>query len=866
MLHRLWNVVRQRRVEDEIRQEMESHLALIEEEELAHRGDPDAARRAARLRFGNGGLYHEQTRDVNLAVWLDDLLRDLKFAYRQLQRNPGFTAAGILLLGLGIGVNAAIFTVISSVILRPLPLPAPERLVSVMESSGRFQTPESWPDFLDLVQGKTVFESAGAFSASTFVFRQTGDALTVKGGRATPAYFSALGVQPIVGRLFYAAEGQEGATPVALVREDFWHTALNADPEVLQKTILLNGRATRVVGVLPTFFRFPEAETVLWIPLIPRGPEKNRGYHSFSMVGRLKPGVTLTQAQTAMQITMERLAREYPEQNKGHNAKVFSFNDWRLDKRLRDRLVVLQIAALALFLMACANVSSLLLARHSMRRREFDIRLALGSSRSRQIRQHLTESLLLTGAGCILAVALAAGGVRFLVWLFGDQMPGASEVSPDWRLILAVISIALVGATAMGLTAALHAYPDASGLSLGAGRASDDRSGVLTRKLLVVFQLSCAVVLLTGTVSVLQTFWQLLHVDVGFDRSHLISMRVSLPLAKYRTGIDIGRGFEDYAAAVAAAPGVRDAAAVNMLPVAEWGFNGNINVEGRPDDHHGFFAEYRWITNDYLRTMGIPLLRGRQFLPEEIAGTQKAAIVNQTMARQLWGDRDPIGAHINMFSPEWITVVGIARDVRQSGVTAPPSAEVYMPASTFIAATPIWAILVRSDLPAQSLLAGIRGAVRAKEREAAVDHVKTMDDVIADTVSAQRMVAFLLAGFAALALVLASLGLYGVLTFTVAARQPELAIRAAIGATPRGLLGLVGREGIALVILGLSVGLASMVPLEPLLQKYIIDITPLSAPICAAVLLILFVVGSAAVAAPALLAAHIDPMRILRGE
>jgi putative ABC transport system permease protein len=823
--------------------------------------------RAARLRFGNPGDYGQRTRDADLTIWLDDLLRDIKFAYRQLLRNPSFAVAGVLLLGLGIGVNAAIFTVIRSVILRPLPLEEPQRLVSVLETSGRFETPESWPDLLDLQQGNQVFESSGGFARATFVFRESGDALNIKGSRAAPGYFSALKVQPIAGRLFETAEAQEGANPVALIREDFWRAALNADPEILQKTILLNGRATQVLGILPTQFRFPATDTVIWTPLIPLGPEKNRGYHAFSMVGRLKPSVTLGQAQADLQIIMQRLAREYPDQNAKRNAKVLSFQDWSLDKRLRDRLMVLQIAALALFLMACANISSLLLARHSVRRREFEIRLALGSSRSRQIRQHLTESLLLAGAGCVAAAGLAAVGVRFLVWLYGNQMPRAAEIAPDWKLVAAVIAIAIVGAIMMGLATVLHSRADASGLSGGGGsRVSADRSGVVSREMLVIFQLTCAVVLLTSTLSVLHSFWRLLHVDVGFDRSRLITMRVSIPSGRYKTGVEIGQVFEKVASSVRSVPGVRQAAVVNMLPVAEWGMNGNVNVEGMPGDHRGFFAEYRWITKDYLQTMGIPLVRGRQFLPEEVAGRQKAAIINQTMARKLWGDRDPVGAHINMFSPEWITVVGIARDIRQSGVTVPPSAELYMAAPTLAVNTPSWSIMVRSELSAGSLLPAIRNAVRTEEREAAIDRVQTMDDVIAETVSAQRIVAALLASFAVLALVLACVGLCSVLTFMVAARLPELAIRAALGSTPRALVGLVGREGVVLIASGLGIGLAAMVPLQPLLKQFVFDVDPLSASLCAAVLSILLTVGVITVAVPAWRAARIDPIRILRGE
>jgi predicted permease len=867
MFERLWNVLRQRRIENEIREEMETHLAALEEEELARCSDPAEARRAARSRFGNSGAYQEQTRDADLTVWLDDLLRDLQFAYRQLLRNPGFTAAGVLLLGLGIGANAAILAVISSLVVRPLPLPEPERLVSVLETSGRFETPVSWPDLLDLQQGNRVFESSGAVGRGTFVFRASGDALNLKGGNATPGYFSALGVQPAAGRLFQAADAKEGATPVALVREDFWKAALNADPEILGKRILLNGRATQVIGILPRQFRFPESDSVVWTPLIPLGPEKNRGFHAFSMVGRLKQPVTLAQAQTDLQIIMERLSREYPEQNKGHNAKVVWFQDWSRDPRLRDRLAVLQMAALALFLMACANLSSLLLARHSARRREFEIRVALGSSRGRTLRQHLTESLLLAGAGCLAAVAVGAAGVRFLVWLYGDQMPRGAEISPDWRLVVAVMAITLAGAIAMALVTVLHARPDASELASGGGiRISAGRSGVMTRKLLVLVQLTCAVVLLGGASTVLQSFWRRLHVDVGFDRSRLLTMRVSLPSAQYRTGAAVGQQFEKLAASVAAVPGVRSAAAINMLPVAEWGFNGNVNVEGMSADHSSFFAEYRWITKDYLRTVGIPILRGRQFLPEEVEGRQRAAVINETMARKLWGGRDPIGAHINIFSPEWITVVGIARDVRQSGVTAPPSPEVYMPAPSFVVAAPAWSLMVRSDLPAGALLPAIRHAIRTEEREAAVDRVRSMKDVVAETVSAQRIVATLLACFAGLALLLASLGLYGVLTFTVAARLPELAIRAALGSTPRGLLSLVGREGISLVGAGLSIGLAAMVALQPVWKRFILDADAVSALLCAAVALVLLAVGIAAVAVPAWRASRVDPIRILRGE
>jgi len=865
---RIWNVLRWGRLDDDVREEVETHLALIEEEERANGIASAEARRNARLRFGNPAVYREQMREANRAIWLDNLWQDLRFASRQLLRNPGFALGAVLLLALGIGVNAAIFTIIRSVVLRPLALPESDRLVSVLQrTKGGFETPQSWPDLLDLREGNHVFESTAGFQQdTTFIFSSGGEALNIKGSRVTRDYFATLGVQPIAGRVFDAAEG-EGRNRVAMLREDFWKTALGADPAILQKNILINGQSTAVIGILPAAFRFPSTDSVIWMPLVPVGMERNRGFHAFSMLGRLKPGVTLTQAQADLEIIMSRLAREYPDQNGGHTAKVVRLQDWSLDEHIRDRLVFLQIAALALFLMACANVSSLLLARYSARRAEFGVRMALGASRMRQMRQHVAESLLLTGLGCMAAVGLAWGGVRFLIWLYGDEMPRASEISPDWKLVGAVAAVTIGGAVAIGFTTALHGQAKGLGTSIREdSRTTAGMKGVLTRKSLVVFQIACAVLLLAATGETLQSFRALLQVDLGFDRRHLITMRVNLPSAKYRQGAEIAGFFEKTATDMSALPGVGKAAAINMLPIAEWGFNGSVNVEGLPPLDRAFFAEYRWITSDYFSVMAIPLLRGRIFLPEEMSGKNKAAIVNETMARKVWGEKDPLGAHISMFSPEWITVVGIARDVRQTSVSAAPSPEVYMPAKSYTGSFPTWSVVIRSALPAESLVPGIRRAIHSEEPEAAVDHVKTMDEVVADSVSAQRIVATLLLCFAGLALVLAGLGLYSLVTFTAAARLPELAIRGALGATPRALIQLVGREGMALVAAGLITGLVAMIPLRPLLTKYVFEVTPVSLPAFVLVLLVLLAVGGAAVLVPAIRAVRTDPIRVLRQE
>ena len=867
MFKRFLNLFRPQRLNRELRDEFETHLDAIEREELSRGATPEEARRKARVRFGNPGIYKESTRDTDVIRWLDDSWRDLQFASRQLWRNRTFAVSAVLLLGLGIGANAAIFTVISSVILRPLPLPESDRLLSVFAQAGKFQTPMSWPDLLDVQKRNHVFESSGGFAPATLVFRGGQDALNVRGANATPDYFTTLRVQPIVGRLFDPSEGTDGGNRVAVVREDFWRSALDADPEILQKTILVNGQATQVVGILPAAFRFPASDSVIWMPLIPQGPQRSRGWHAFSMVGRLKPSITIVQAQADLQAITQQLAHEYPEQDTGRTAKVVSFQDWSIDKQLRDRLVALQIAAFALFLMATANVSNLLVARYSTRRQEFEIRKALGASPISQLRQHLTESLLLTAIGCVLAAILTLGGVEFLIWIYGDQMPRATEISPDWKLVLTIIGAAIAGALVVGLGTAIHQRRKVPGLIASTGiRILADRTGTWTRKILVAFQLVCAVVLLTTTGQVLHQFWDLMHVDIGFDRTHLITMRVSLPSTRYTSGAQIGQWYEKLTSSVRSVPGVQRASAANMLPVAQWGVNGNVAVEGMPDDHNWFFAEYRWVTQDYLRTFGIPLLRGRQFLPEEVSGKQRAAIINDTMRRQLWGDRDPIGAHIRVMGPEWITVVGVSRDVRQSGVSSSPSAEVYLPAANYVVAAPSWSIVVRSDLPAESLLPEIRSLVRAQEQEAAIDRTKTMDEVVTDSLSQQRIIAGLLTSFAVLALVIAALGLYGLMAFSVISRLPELAIRSVLGSSPVSLLRVVSRDALRLMAAGLTIGLAAVIPLRPLLARSVLDVGRLNVEVFFAALFILIVVGCAASAVPIFRAVRIDPIQILRRD
>jgi len=446
-------------------------------------------------------------------------------------------------------------------------------------------------------------------------------------------------------------------------------------------------------------------------------------------------------------------------------------------------------------------------------------------------------------------------------------MPRADEISPDWRLVGIVTAIAMCGAFVLGVITALHQSAGNRETSIReSNRATGTRRTVRTRQMLVVSQVVCAVVLLSVTGQVLRSFWSLLHVDIGIDRTHLLTMQINLPSARYRAGADIGNFFERVVNSVRSLPGVTNAAAINMLPVAEWGFNGNVNVEGLSPQQRGFFAEYRWVTPEYFRTMGVPLTGGRLFLPEEIAGTQQAAIINETMARRLWGEKDPLGAHVRFLSPEWITVVGIVRDVRQTSVTVPPSAEIFLPASAYPGPFPICSLVVRSPVQTESLLPVIRRAVQSADQEAAIDRVKTMDAIVLDSVSNQRIVTTLLVSFGMLALALAALGIYSLVAYSVVVRTPELAIRAALGSAPAGLVQLVGRQGLALITIGMVVGAVATVPVSAALAKSVFGISRIDVSVFVGVVAILLVTGGLATLIPAARTARIDPLSALRQE
>ncbi len=621
--NRLWNTFRPSSLDDDLAREIDTHLAEMQDDNVKQGMAPEQARRAARIQFGNASSYREQTRERNLLAWLETMGQDLRYTARQLRQSPGFAIPTVLLLALGIGVNIAIFTLLNTIVLASLPLHEPDRLVVLLDRhSDGGSSPPSWLDQRDFREQNHVFKSLGAFDFRNTVLLQAGtETLRVSGSYVTPDYFTTLGVQPLAGRLFTPAEAEAGQDNVVLVREDFWHSHFGSDPAIFGKTISIDGRKRTIIGILPRSFTFPRDNAILWIPLVPTPLQRDdRGWHGFPLVGRLKPGIALAQAHADLDAIMLRLSRQYPKKDTDRTAVLlFRLRDWTIGQT-RERLLVLQYAALAVFLMACANVSSLVLARYSARRREFAMRTALGASRFRLIRQRVTEAFALACIGCVSSAAVAWVCVKFLIYLYGSSLPRANEIGADPHLLFFALAVTLAAALLLGLTTAFEDDRNRleSTLREGAG-AFGSRRGTLIRKILVALQAACALTLVCGSFELLESLQNLTRTNPGLDASHLLTLHVALPESRYQDAARCNRFFAVLTDRASHLPGIQSAASINMLPVQAAGYNGDVEVPGLPPHSAGFFAEYRWVTGDYFRTMGIPLLRGRNFLPEELS-------------------------------------------------------------------------------------------------------------------------------------------------------------------------------------------------------------------------------------------------------
>jgi len=803
---------------------------------------------------------------------MQTIWQDLRYGLRMLAKRPGFTVVAVFTLALGIGANSAIFSVVNGVLLRPLPLEAPERLIKIWEmlpSGG--QGTASAPNLKDWREQNTVFNGIAAFQFSSFNLHGQESPERLSGAIVSPNFFDMVGVRPQLGRAFQTGEDEAGRNRVALLSHRLWQRAFGGDTGVVGKEIPLNGENYTVIGVMPPDFRFPSRQTELWVPLvIPPDLVDSRDNHWMFTLARLKPDVGFEQAREQMVSIAKRLERQYPDAQAGRSVFLIPLQEETV-QNVRPALRALMFAVGFVLLIACANVANLLLARATSRRREIAVRTALGAGRLRLVRQLLTESLLLALAGGAIGLALAKWGVEALLVLAGNFLPRANEVGLDWRVAAFTAALSLMTGLFFGLIPALQSsrVELQSALKEGSGAGGGAQTNLL-RGALVVVEVAATLVLLIGAGLLIKSFIRLYETDLGFKAENVLTMSLALPKAKYPDAQATAIFYQTLLERVGSLPGARSAGVINYLPLQQSGFNGDITIEGQGPYEPGRapWAEFRAISPDYFRTMSVPLISGRFYTAQDQSNSTPVVIVNQTLARRYLSGQDPIGKRIRVIGNDWRTVVGVVGDVRQSGVTQAARAEVFVPITqaVYTPLTQTMSLAVRADAEPEALVSAVRNAVRGIDPAQPVFNIKTMEAVVADSVSDRRLNMLLLGIFASVALTLSVIGIYSVMSYTVSQHTREIGIRMALGARPTDVLKLVVGQGMSLTLVGVGLGVAGAFGLTRLMATLLYGVTATDPLTFAVVSALLMVVALLACCVPARRATKVDPMVALRTE
>lgn len=798
------------------------------------------------------------------------LLQDLRYGIRMLARNPAFTAVAVLTLALGIGANTAIFSTVNALLLNPYPFPQPDHIVFVeaRHVSGKNQM-TGYRDFLDWRAQNVVFEEM-AIAPETLSFTLTGqgEPQRVTGGLTTFNLLRVLEIRPLLGRFFTAEEDKLGAPLVAVLTYTAWQRRFGGSPEVLGRTMTLDGRPFTIIGVLPAHFAFPGVRTCEFFTALQESPQNGRYQHQYGVVARLKPGVTVERAQADMTTITQRLAQEYPETNKGWGAEVMRLRE-ALAGEVREPILILSSSVAFVLLLACLNLAALLLARASGRGREIAVRTSLGATRWRVVRQMLTESVLLSLAGGALGLLVA----QWLMDVLRGAAPEDFALDATLRLDPTVLAFTLVVSLLTGVLFGLAPAWYGSKADLNTALKGDPMawSGRQSRNRLlsglVAGEMAVSLVLLVGGGLLLKSFLLALHLETGLRVEHVLTFALDLPDARYSTGARISTFYQQLLERLRSSPGVNAAAAVMTLPMTGGMTGGSFQVEGRPKaaDWVDTLVQYNTSTPGYFRAMGIPLLRGRDFDERDTRNSLPVAIINEPLARQFFPDEDPIGHKFkDDYDGRWRTIVGVVGATKHQKPMNPPVPGVYRPhaqsPSSFM-----WVTLRTSGDPA-SAVSGVRGVVRTLDRDLPIMKLRTMRQVVADSLSEPRLMTSCLAGFALFALVLATIGVYGVTAYSVTQRIHEMGVRVALGASHGDILGLVLRRGAWLAGLGTALGIPAALALSRVMRSLLYGISPRDLTIFVGVPAALLFVGLAASYLPARRAAKVDPMVALRYE
>ena len=808
-------------------------------------------------------------------------MQDLRYAARMLVKTPGFTIVALVTLALGIGANTAIFSFVDAVLLKPLPYADADRIVRVMEKPPLYdRNGISTLNFLDWRNQNTVFEYMTALSGGDATLTGLGEPVQLRRTIVTVPYFDIFGIHAVLGRTFAAGEDQPGKDRVVVLSHATWQSQFGADPKLIGRTIRLDGEPYTVIGVLPQGGTFDRAYAQIWTPLVFKPENMTRDFHWFISFAKLKPGVTLEAARKQMDAIGARIAHDYPASNKGWGVIVERFSDIMVGRDLRQSLYVLLAAVGMVLLISCANIANLTLVRGASRDREIAIRAALGGERTRIVRQFLTESMLLALGGGVLGIALGYAGMAALKAAVPPYtLPSEANVALDLRALLFTFALTVLTGIVFGLAPAIITTSSnladvmkdrTRNTSGGAGRVN-------LRGALVVAQVALAFVLLTGAGLLLKSFSRMLSADLGFDSTNVVTAGLPIPDERYPDPRQLNQYLRSLVANINAVPGIRDVALTSALPLRGWGYGMPFQIAGRPTVDlakrpSGFF---KMVSPSYFRTLGMRVLRGRALSDHDVSGAPPVTVINDTMARKYFSAQDPIGQRIliqqiipgkTQLGPDiaW-QVVGVVANEQVDGLDAKESFPgVYVTNDQ----SPVYfgGLVVRAAMNPAALEKSIRGAVYAVNKDQPLTDLKTLEQLKTESVVNDRLRSILLGVFAAIALALSAIGIYGVVSFTVAQRTNEMGIRAALGASGGQLLALALRGGLWMMLAGLVLGFAGSFAFARLLSTLLFGVSARDAATLAAVAVLLAAVGLLACFFPARRAARVDPMVALRYE
>lgn len=867
---RLRSLFRRGQVEAELNEELRYHLERQIEVNTAAGMSVEEARYAALRAMHGLDQRKEECRDMRRVRLIEDLWQDFRFGLRSLLKRPGFTAIALLALALGIGANTAIFSLVNAVILQPLPYRDPDRLISVYGTRNRSTQGSVGPtDFLDYRSQNKTFEQFAASGSMMLPMNLTGsgEPERLNASIITGNYFDTFGVRPALGRGFSLENEKTGQDHVTVLSHAFWQTRFGGDPNIVNKTINLDGKAYEVLGVMPAEVVLPQPAQ-LWVPInFDADPEmKMRNARFLRGIGRLKEGVTLDQAQTDTDLIAAQLEQQYPDSNTGWSLRLIPLREILVGGS-RTMLFILFGAVGFVLLIACANVANLLLVRAAARQKEIAMRTALGASRLRIIRQMITESLLLAIFGGALGALLAVAGVKLLVSLGEDNIPRTANVKIDATVLAFTLLISLATGLLFGLAPAIRTMKEnlVDALKDGIRGGSEATVKNRTRSLLVVFESAIAVMLLIAAGLLIRSLVALQNVDPGFDPNNVLTLRVDLPRQKYNTPEKASNFFEQLETRVAGLPGVEAVGLITDLPLSGEARDMPYRVEGRPATSDIAFVDFRRVNKNYFSAMRIPLRRGRNFTEQEVRQSDKAIVVSQAFVDSVFPNEEALGKRLIIWSGirnEPYEIIGIVGDTRYQSLQGEPSATMYVPTRELLFVN----LVIRTQGDPLSLVGGVRKEVNALDPDQPIAAIRPMTEWVAMSAAGARYRTTLLGLFALLAMILAATGIYGVMSYSVAQRTQEIGVRMALGARPLDVLKLVVRQGMMLVLIGVIVGLAGALALTRVMSSLLFGVTERDPITFVAVAALLIVVAFISCFVPAHRATRIDPLIALRCE